>query len=127
MAVYIGGLALVYVALRHAKFWKLLRLDVLIGGGLLLVLDVAWFGRSLSDIRRLQTSARLNVTTIGWLLLIIDAVEALLTAGMVGATIYAMGKLKKHKDLVLGNVVKPRKLPSPLHGTRADRFHSYRT
>ena len=87
--MYLATIGTTYVALGRMKWWKLLRLDALVGGALLLVFDIAYFGRRLSTIGEAPTG-----WLFFWLLLVIDLTLVMLTAGIFGTVLYAMSKLR---------------------------------
>jgi hypothetical protein len=101
LAVYLSSISVLYVVLAKEKWWKLLRLDALCGAGILLVLDIAWFGRTVSDLRRSEYTLDSGLT---WLAVIVGFALSLLAAGVFGVAMYVTPKLKKRTDLASGNV-----------------------
>ncbi|GAB1316774.1 hypothetical protein MFIFM68171_06984 [Madurella fahalii] len=101
VAVYAAGLGVLYLVLGRPKWWKLLRIDVLCGAGLLLVIDIAYWATQLSAIRR---GLNLDDTSLGWLLVIVDITLALLAAGVVGLVIYVWPKFNTRDHLAASNI-----------------------
>jgi hypothetical protein len=104
MAVYLAGLALLHIALGRLKHWTLLRIDVLSGGAVAFVLDVAYWAKNLADLKKNGTQYLADGTQLVWLMLIVDATLALITAGVVAVAGYVIAKLKKRTEVDLGNV-----------------------
>jgi hypothetical protein len=103
LAVYLGGISVLYLVLAKQKWWKLLRLDALIGAAVLLIIDIACFATNLSNMRKRDGDVRL----LAYLIVIVDASLCLLAAGVVGVAIYAAHKLKTRTYLAVGNVREP--------------------
>ncbi|KAK4158230.1 hypothetical protein C8A00DRAFT_39425 [Chaetomidium leptoderma] len=100
LAVYLSGISVLYLVLGRQKWWKFLRVDALCGGAILLILDIAWFIRTLVIY---QTSDS-DGFPMFWLIVLVDATLCLLAAGVVGTAIYAAPKLKRRTDLAFGNL-----------------------
>ena len=102
-AIYLSGICVIYLELARQKWWTYLRLDAICGAVLLLVLDIVWWARNLSDVR----NGKGDGTSLAWLFVIIDITLCLVTAGVVGVAIYVTPKLRKRD---VGNVGEPRQL-----------------
>lgn len=100
LAVYLTAICALYMVLAKQKWWKLLRLDAPAGGGLLLILDIAWLAKNITDIEKGDD----NTQALRWLIVIVDISLCLLSAGVVGVAIYVSHKLKTRTHLAVGNV-----------------------
>ena len=103
LAVYLGGICVLYLVLSKQKWWKLLRLDALMGAALLLIIDIAWLATNISTTRKRDGDVRLMT----YLIVIVNASLCLLAAGVVGVATYAAHKLKTRTYLAVGNVREP--------------------
>ncbi|KAK4171184.1 hypothetical protein QBC36DRAFT_340474 [Triangularia setosa] len=98
-AIYLAGLAALYVALGRQKWWSWLRLDTLLGAGLLFILLIAYWAMKLSD--TIKGSSRTYYRwRMQWLLVVIDLTLALMSIGVVGIAFYALPKLNRRKDQI---------------------------
>lgn len=100
-AIYVAGLGVLYLVLGSPMWWKLLRIDVLSGAGLLLILDIVYWAWNMSAAGRGQ---RLGKLSLAWLLVIVDLTLALLAVGKVGLAIYIWPRFKTRGHLVASNV-----------------------
>jgi fucose 4-O-acetylase-like acetyltransferase len=104
-AIYLAGLCVWYLVLAKQKWWKAVHLDTICATVLLIVLDIAWFAKTISDFHDpYGNSIRIRLE---WLLVIIDLTLCLVAALNVGVAIYCAAKLKRRGDLVVGNVSIP--------------------
>lgn len=85
--LYLATIGTMWVALGRTKWWKVLRLDALSGGALLLLFDIIYFGRGMADID--SNPDRFQF----WLLLVIQLTLAILTAMIAVAALIAMSRL----------------------------------
>ncbi|KAK3358732.1 hypothetical protein B0T25DRAFT_576981 [Lasiosphaeria hispida] len=100
IALYMTTLAVVYVAIGKAKWWRLLRIEALVAAAVLIVLATVLF------IKNVVMYATLASGLLGqtWLYLIIDFTLLALAIGILGTAIYAMAALRKRDDRTLGNI-----------------------
>jgi 4-amino-4-deoxy-L-arabinose transferase-like glycosyltransferase len=98
--VYLGGICVLYLVLAKQKWWKLLRLDALIGAALLLIIDIAWLATNISTIRKGDGVVQIMT----YLIIIVNVSLCLVAAGVVGVAIYTAYKLKTRTYLAVGNV-----------------------
>jgi hypothetical protein len=101
-AIYLAGLCVWYLVLAKQKWWKAVRLDIICATVLLIVLDIAWFAKTLSDLHD-DNMDRVRIR-LEWLIVIIDLTLCLVAALNVGLAIYCAAKLKRRGDLVVGNL-----------------------
>ncbi|KAK0651016.1 hypothetical protein B0T16DRAFT_403022 [Cercophora newfieldiana] len=100
LALYLGAIASLYVGLGQTTWWKLLRLDAPVGGALLLVLDIAFFARSVALAAGARRT-RLDGRSLLWLPLVIDLTLLLVTVGAFCAVIYTQSKIKKRGEMLV--------------------------
>ncbi|KAK4040619.1 hypothetical protein C8A01DRAFT_15517 [Parachaetomium inaequale] len=100
VAVYLSGICVLYLVLAKQKWWKIVRLDALCGAALLLVLDIAWFAKTVSD----SLNGNDDGISLAWLIVLVDITVCLLAAVVVGVAIYVAPKLKRRTDLAVGNL-----------------------
>jgi len=110
LALYLSTIASLYVGLGRTTWWKLLRLDAPVGGALLLILDIAFFGRMVA-LAAGATSTRIDRRGILWLPVIIELTLLIITLGAFCAVLYTMSKLKKRGET---HVVAMGKIPTLL-------------
>ncbi|KAK0625927.1 hypothetical protein B0T14DRAFT_561881 [Immersiella caudata] len=110
LGLYLAIIATLYVGLGRTTWWKLLRLDAPVGGALLLVLDIAFFGRNVALASGAQPT-RLDRRGLLWLPLIIDLTLLAVTLGAFCAVIYTMSKIKKRGGM---HVAAMEKIPTLL-------------
>ncbi|KAH6632834.1 hypothetical protein F5144DRAFT_575349 [Chaetomium tenue] len=99
-AIYLAGLSVWYLVLAKQKWWKAVQLDTIIATVLLIVLDIAWFGKTIADAFDINADR----IRLEWLLVVIDLTLCLVAALNVGIAIYCATKLKRRGDLVTGNL-----------------------
>ncbi|KAK1751206.1 hypothetical protein QBC47DRAFT_85637 [Echria macrotheca] len=92
LALYLCTLGSLYAATGRMTWWRLLRLDACVGGLLLLVLDLAFFGRNVA-LANGATPTRIDRGGILWLPLIIDLTLLAVTVGSAATLVYVRGKL----------------------------------
>jgi hypothetical protein len=100
LGLYLAIIATLYVGLGRTTWWKLLRLDAPVGGALLLVLAIAFFGRNVALASGARPT-RLDRRGLLWLVLIIDLTLLAVTLGAFCVILYAMSKLKKRGEMHL--------------------------
>jgi hypothetical protein len=111
LGLYLAIIATLYVGLGRTTWWKLLRLDAPVGGALLLVLDIAFFGRNVALASGAQPT-RLDRRGLLWLVLIIDLTLLAVTLGSFCVVIYTMSKLKKRGEMHVAAMGKVNHHPS---------------
>ncbi|KAK3329141.1 hypothetical protein B0H66DRAFT_14482 [Apodospora peruviana] len=96
LALYLFGLAVLYIALANDKWWSLLRIDCLVGGAIFLILAIAFWGKRLSD---LSNSSYYyggdSGTRLYWIPVLIDLSLMLLTLGVFVLLLWTLSKLKQ--------------------------------
>lgn len=121
MALYMSTIGSLYIVLGKATWWKTLRLDAPIGGGILLVLVLAFFGRSIHLATGTATSTAADERSLLYLPVIVDFTLLTITVGNFCTVIYVMSKLKKRGEqltAVMGKVC----FDLPHQCAHADRF-----
>lgn len=99
-AIYLAGLCVWYLVLAKQKWWNAVQLDTICATALLIILDIAWFAKRISDfVNNNEDRVRLE-----WLLVMIDLTLCLVAALNVGLAIYCAAKLKRRGDLSVGNL-----------------------
>ncbi len=109
LALYLTGIAALYVALGKTTWWKLLRLDAPVGGALLLVLAIAFFGRAVAI--ECCTARRPDYRGIRWLIVIIVFTLLVVTVGVVVTVLYTKNKLAKKGEGLVRAMGKVRHIP----------------
>jgi hypothetical protein len=99
-AVYLSGLCVWYLVLGKQKWWSVVQLDTVCATGLLVVLDVAWFAKAISD----SVTGNVDSIRLEWLIVMIDLTLCLVAALNVVVAIYCASKLKRRGDLAVGNL-----------------------
>lgn len=102
-SIYLTALAALYIALGRTKWWSWLRLDTLLGAGLLFILLIAYWGVNLSDVVEGSSSTYLT-WRMRWLLVVIDLTLSAMSLGVVGIALYALPKLRRLNQIPLGKV-----------------------
>ncbi|KAK4215763.1 hypothetical protein QBC37DRAFT_418520 [Rhypophila decipiens] len=107
-ALYLAALGSWYVVLGQTKRWRFLRLDTLIGAVILLIFDIALFGRTVALVSGSDSESRYDSRALFWLMLVIDLTLVVMTLIAGGTAAYVLGKLKgRNKALpqgVLGKI-----------------------
>ncbi|KAK4197650.1 hypothetical protein QBC40DRAFT_285151 [Triangularia verruculosa] len=98
VTIYLTALAALYVALGRQKWWSWMRLDTLLGAGLLFILLIAYWAMRLSDIVNQRSS--FYRWRMPWLLVVIDVTLSLMSIWVIGVAIYALPKLNKRKEQI---------------------------
>jgi len=107
MALYMSTIGGLYIVLGKATWWKTLRLDAPVGGGILLVLVLAFFGRSIHLATGTANTTAADERSLLYLPIIVDLTLLTLTVGNFCTIIYVMSKLKKRGEqltAVMGKV-----------------------
>ncbi|KAK4207410.1 hypothetical protein QBC37DRAFT_392794 [Rhypophila decipiens] len=94
MSLYLATIGAVYCAQGRMTWWRLFRVDAPVGAGILVVLNIAWFGRSMTLMASPDSVTRFDRRWLGWLVFIVDFTLAALALGCTGTMIYVMSKLK---------------------------------
>lgn len=102
-AIYLAGLSVWYLVLAKQKWWKAVQLDTICATVAMIILDIAWFAKTISDF----VNSNMDGIRLGWLIVMIDLTLCLVAALNVGLAIYCVAKLKRRGDLVVGNVSGP--------------------
>ncbi|KAK0666815.1 hypothetical protein QBC41DRAFT_146440 [Cercophora samala] len=100
-SLYLTALAALYIALGRQKWWSWLRLDTLLGAGLLFILLIAYWAMNLSDVVE-GSSSTYRTWRMRWLLVVIDLTLSVMSIGVVGVALYAMPKLQRNNQIPLG-------------------------
>lgn len=107
LALYLVVIGSTYVALGQTTWWKLLRFDAPVGGALLMVLNIAFFGRNVALTSGAEPT-RLDERGLLWLPLLIDLTLLLVTVGAFGAVVYTQSKIKKRGEVLVAAMGKVR-------------------
>ncbi|KAK4663338.1 hypothetical protein QC763_607710 [Podospora pseudopauciseta] len=102
-SIYLTALAALYIAMGRTKWWSWLRLDTLLGAGLLFILLIAYWGMNLSDVVE-GSSSTYRTWRMRWLLVVIDLTLSVMSLGVVGIALYALPKLKRLNQIPLGKM-----------------------
>jgi hypothetical protein len=95
VSVYLFGFAVLYIAIGRNRWWNLIRIDALCGFAVLFVLDIAYWGKNLADLRRYGTRWGSFGPSLGWLICIVDATLCVLTSAVVILALYSWPKLNQ--------------------------------
>lgn len=101
-AIYLAGLCVWYLVLAKQKWWKAVQLDTICATVILIILDIAWFAKTLWELHD-PNVGRVRIR-LEWLIVMIDLTLCLVAALNVGVAIYCATKLKRQGDLVAGNL-----------------------
>ncbi|KAM7198764.1 hypothetical protein V8F20_006079 [Naviculisporaceae sp. PSN 640] len=94
MCLYLATIGAVYCSHGRMSWWRVFRVDAPVGAAILMVLNIAWFGRGMTLMASPDSATRFDRRWLGWLVFIVDFTLALMAAGCSGAMIYVLSKLK---------------------------------
>ncbi|KAM7206138.1 hypothetical protein V8F20_002920 [Naviculisporaceae sp. PSN 640] len=105
LTLYLETVACLYVALGKTLWWRLVRLDAPLGGGLLLIFAIARFGRSVSLVSGSASQTRYDSRTMFWLTMVIEFTLLILALGMCGVLAFVMARLSGSRSPASGTTL----------------------
>ncbi|KAK4184849.1 hypothetical protein QBC35DRAFT_39049 [Podospora australis] len=101
LALYLATTSAYYVVIGRLRWWRLIRIDAIVGGILLFAFDIAWYAKRVSDIEQDRVFPTYGLQ---WLPIIIDITLVVISLIIVSFAAYVFGPLKRRSELPVGHI-----------------------